>query len=111
MALVLAILLAILVLPSPWGWLLVAAGVVFEVVETAFWFRLSRRWRIKAGPETIIGETGEVLVPCLPDGQVKLAGEIWAARCAAGARTGDRVRVTGRDGLVLVVEPERFEAE
>jgi membrane-bound serine protease (ClpP class) len=110
-ALVLAILLAIFVLPSPWGWLLVAAGIAFEVAETAFWFRLSRRWRIKAGPETIIGETGEVLLPCLPDGQVRLAGEIWAARCDAGARSGDRVRVIGRDGLVLVVEPERFEAE
>jgi membrane-bound serine protease (ClpP class) len=112
-ALVLAVLLAILVVPDPWGWLLVAAGVAFEVAEGAFWFRLSRRWRVKAGPETLIGETCHVVLPCLPEGQVRLGGEIWAARCRSGARTGERVRVVGRDGLVLVVEPEAqaFEPE
>jgi membrane protein implicated in regulation of membrane protease activity len=35
---------------------------------------------------------------------VRLNGEIWEARCAAGASPGDRVRVIGRDGLTLVVE-------
>ena len=38
-------------------------------------------------------------------GQIRLQGEIWAARCEAGAVPGDRVRVTGRDGLTLIVEP------
>ena len=42
---------------------------------------------------------------CRPDGQVQLDGEIWQARCAAGADAGDSVRVVGRDRLVLVVEP------
>jgi membrane protein implicated in regulation of membrane protease activity len=113
MALVLAVLLAILVVPDPWGWLLVAAGVIFEVAEGAFWFRLTRRWRVKAGPETLIGASGDVVLPCLPEGQVRVGGEIWAARCTAGARTGEHVRVVGRDGLVLVVEPETrpFEPE
>jgi membrane protein implicated in regulation of membrane protease activity len=112
-ALLLVVLLAIFLVPEPWGWLLVAAGVVFEVAEAAIWFRLTRRWRVKAGPETLIGETGQVVLPCLPDGQVRIAGEIWTARCAAGARTGERVRVVGRDGLVLLVEPgaQPFERE
>jgi membrane protein implicated in regulation of membrane protease activity len=35
---------------------------------------------------------------------VRLGGEIWEARCESGASPGDRVRVTGRDGLTLVVE-------
>jgi membrane protein implicated in regulation of membrane protease activity len=36
---------------------------------------------------------------------VRLDGEIWAARCNAGASPGDRVRVIGRERLLLVVEP------
>jgi membrane protein implicated in regulation of membrane protease activity len=46
-----------------------------------------------------------VFSPCRPDGQVQVAGEIWAASCAAGADSGALVRVVGRDGLKLVVEP------
>ena len=33
-------------------------------------------------------------------------GEIWDAVCAAGAGVGERVLVTARDGLTLVVEPD-----
>jgi len=46
-----------------------------------------------------------VTEPCHPSGQVRLAGEIWAARCDQGADPGDTVRVVGRDDLTLVVEP------
>ena len=41
----------------------------------------------------------------MPVGQVRLNGEIWEARCEAGAGTGERVRVTGRKRLTLIVEP------
>jgi membrane protein implicated in regulation of membrane protease activity len=36
---------------------------------------------------------------------VRLDGEIWAASCSQGAGEGQRVRVIGRDRLMLVVEP------
>ena len=42
---------------------------------------------------------------CRPVGQVRLDGEIWEARCEAGASPGDQVRVIGRDKLALLVEP------
>jgi membrane protein implicated in regulation of membrane protease activity len=45
-----------------------------------------------------------VTEPCRPDGQVRLNGELWEARCAEGADRGETVRVTGREGLKLVVE-------
>jgi membrane protein implicated in regulation of membrane protease activity len=43
----------------------------------------------------------------LPAGrQVRIQGELWGARCEAGADPGDTVRVVERDGLTLLVEPE-----
>lgn len=105
MLLVGAFLLAIFVLPSPWGVVLVAVAGLVEIAETAFWFRFSRRRRARVGVETMIGSTAVVAEPCRPVGQVRLEGELWQARCEAGADRGDRVRVVGRHRLTLVVEP------
>ena len=41
----------------------------------------------------------------MPEGQVRVAGELWQARCEAGAGAGDEVVVREVDGLTLVVEP------
>ena len=40
-----------------------------------------------------------------PDGQVKVSGEIWRARCAGGCDPGTAVVVRRIDGLVLEVDP------
>jgi membrane-bound serine protease (ClpP class) len=101
-----AILLALLVLPEPWGLALVGLIAVVEVAETVFWLRLSRRWRVRAGAETLIGAPAEVVAACRPLGQVRVAGELWRARCEGGAAPGETVRIVGRDGLTLLVEPE-----
>ena len=45
----------------------------------------------------------EVIEACDPRGRVRLRGEIWHARCTGGAGVGDRVTVTGVDGLTLEV--------
>jgi membrane protein implicated in regulation of membrane protease activity len=45
------------------------------------------------------------MTACQPRGQVRIGGEIWEARCAAGAVEGDAVRVVDRDDLTLIVEP------
>jgi membrane-bound serine protease (ClpP class) len=57
------------------------------------------------GVETLIGATGRVVADCRPDGTVRVKGEIWRARCDEGAGMGTRVRVTGREELLLIVEP------
>lgn len=106
MLLVGAVLLAVFVLPSPWGIVAVAVAGVVEVAETFFWIRLSRRRRVAIGPEALIGARAETVTACEPDGQVRLAGELWQARCEAGAGPGEAVRVLGREGLTLLVEPE-----
>jgi membrane-bound serine protease (ClpP class) len=104
MLLVAAILLALLVLPSAWDVPILVAALVIEVGETYVWLRLSRRGRVKMGPETLVGETGEVVTSCRPIGQVKVQGELWQARCDEGADVGERVRVGALEGLTLVVE-------
>ena len=104
MALVAAILLAVFVLDEPWSWAAVAAGGTIEVGESFFWIWLSKRRQAQVGFEPLIGAKAEVVTACWPLGQVKVAGEIWRARCQAGAEVGDMVRVREIDELTLVVE-------
>jgi membrane-bound serine protease (ClpP class) len=104
MILVGAIALAVLVLPPGWGIAAVTLALVIEVAEVGFWIRFLRRYRVRTGVEGLIGSTAEVIENCDPSGRVRLRGEIWHARCRAGASVGDRVAVTGVDGLTLEVE-------
>jgi membrane protein implicated in regulation of membrane protease activity len=104
MILVGAILLALFVLPSPWGAAAIVAGIVIEVGESAFWIWLSKRRRPQVGAETLIGASAEVVADCRPVGRVRVQGELWSARCEEGARRGERVRIQAIDGLMLVVE-------
>lgn len=104
MIITIGVLLAIFVVPSPWGWPVIGLSILVEIAETTFWMRRSRRGAAKAGPETMIGELGRVVTPCDPIGEVRLHGELWRARCEPHAEVGQRVRVIARDGLTLVVE-------
>ena len=104
MLILLAIVL-LLVLPSPWNAVGFLVVIPLWILELLFWNRSVKNRRKAVGAQTLIGTDAVVTMPCRPDGQVRLGGEIWAARCVAGAAPGDRVRVVGRDGLTLVVEP------
>jgi membrane protein implicated in regulation of membrane protease activity len=104
MAFVLALLLAVFVLPSPWSWIAVGTGAAVEAGEAWFWWWLSHRRQPSVGVETLVGRLAVVATPCRPRGQVRVAGELWQARCADGADAGDEVRVAAVDGLELVVE-------
>lgn len=94
----------LLVLDHPWNFVGFAICLVLFLGEGYLWNRTVRHRRAAVGPQTLIGEEAEVVSPCRPDGQVRLNGEIWEARCAAGASPGERVRVVGRNRLTLVVE-------
>ena len=83
--------------------LVIVGALVLELGEIGFWFWYSHRRRIQVGAETLVGREAVVVTACRPLGQVRLDGEIWAARCDEGAGQGERVRVVGRDGLTLVV--------
>ena len=107
MALLLAILLALFFAPWPWNLIVVLAGLGIEVVELTWGLRLARRWRPQTGAETMIGQLAEVVAPCHPSGQVRVGGELWAARCEGGAERGESVRIERLEGLTLVVVPTR----
>lgn len=104
MALAVALLLALFVLDEPWDAIVVVGALVLELGELAFWFWYTRRRGAQVGAETLIGREAVVVTPCRPGGQVRLDGEIWEARCSAGANAGERVRVVAREGLTLEVE-------
>ena len=95
----------LLLLSSPWNLIAFLVLLPVWVLELFGWNRTTKRYRKSVGAETLIGREAVVSVPCRPVGQVRLDGEIWEARCEAGAGTGERVRVTGRKRLTLVVEP------
>lgn len=106
---IIAVILAFTVLPSPWGVVAVVSAAAIDVVEVRFFARWSKRRRAAVGAETLVGRTAVVVRVLAPRGQVRVDGEIWEARAGGGGDLppGAEVVVTGRDGLVLEVEPAK----
>jgi membrane protein implicated in regulation of membrane protease activity len=104
---IVAVVLALTVLPAPWGVVAVVGAFVVDAAETAFFVRWSKRRRATVGVETLVGRTAVVVRGLTPRGQVKLDGEVWEARGPAGVLPGEEVLVIAVDGLVLEVEPSR----
>jgi membrane-bound serine protease (ClpP class) len=98
-----AILLAVFVLPPVWGLAAVIVAAVIEIAEFFFWIWLSKRRGVQAGREAFPGKIAKVASACRPEGKVRLDGELWKARCEAGADVGESVRVAAVDGLTLEV--------
>jgi len=100
-----AVIVALFVVPAPWGILLVAGAVMGEIGEKAFWFRSTMRIPLAVGKEALIGLPAQVLAPCQPNGTVRLRGERWKAQCPKGARRGEAVIVEAVEQLTLLVRP------
>jgi len=65
---------------------------------------LAQRLRPSTGIEAMIGEIAVVRRTLDPDGMVHVEGELWRARSESGAlAVGERVVVTGHDGMLLHV--------
>jgi membrane-bound serine protease (ClpP class) len=94
------ILLAVFVVPWPWGIVTVAAGGLLDIGESLAFVKWSRRRRSPVGAEALVGQTAVVAT----NTQVRVAGELWEARSDAALRVGDHVVVRAVDGLTLVVE-------
>ena len=62
----------------------------------------ARRSRVVSGREEMVGAIGEVVDA---DGWAFVHGERWRVRSPQPLALGDKVRVTGVDGLTLSVEP------
>jgi membrane-bound serine protease (ClpP class) len=94
------ILLAIFVVPWPWGIATVIGGGVLDVAESLVLLRWSRRRRAVTGAEALIGRSAVVETRT----QVRVAGELWRARSDDELQPGEEVKVLAVDGMTLSVE-------
>jgi membrane-bound serine protease (ClpP class) len=93
------ILLAVFVLPWPWGIFAILGGALLDIGESLAFLKWSRRRKSPVGADALVGQAGVVATPT----QVRVAGELWTARSDGPLRVGDEVVVTGLDGLTLEV--------
>lgn len=66
----------------------------------------ARRRLVVGGAEEMINSPARVVDWQDRAGHVRMRGELWTARANRVFRPGDAVRVAGREGLKLVVEPD-----
>jgi membrane-bound serine protease (ClpP class) len=107
---IIALIVAILFLSSPWSVIVVVVAAIVDVAETGalVWWsrRRRRRTRPAVGAEDLVGRVGVAASALDPDGQVRVVGEIWEATASVPALRGDRVVVDAVDGLRLRVSPQ-----
>ncbi len=70
-----------------------------------------RRRPLVSGAGTLLNATGEVLEDFQGEGWVRVQSESWKASSEQPLHKGQQIQVTGRDGLVLAVEPLQIERE
>lgn len=105
MLFLIGVLLAVFLLPSTWGLVAVAIGATLDIAETGAFIWWSKRRSAAVGVESLVGKRGVAVDALWPEGQVKLAGEIWKARCEGGCDPGTPVVVREVRGLTLIVDP------
>ncbi|MBI2317419.1 MAG: nodulation protein NfeD, partial [Betaproteobacteria bacterium] len=81
----------------------VSAAFLFLVIGMAL---KARDRPVVSGSEEMIGSSGVAIEEFSGEGWARVHGETWRVRCAAPLKAGQRVRVVGREGLVLDVNPE-----
>ncbi len=70
----------------------------------------ARRRRVVSGREEMIGAVGETLEALKGAGRVRVHSEEWQARSDTPLKRGQKIKVVGMDGLVLIVEPHNSAA-
>jgi membrane-bound serine protease (ClpP class) len=81
-----------------------AASAGFLILVVGMLVR-SRRRAVVTGREEMLGATAEALGDFDAEGWARVHGEQWKVRTSRPVRRGEKLRVTGMEGLVLQVEP------
>jgi len=84
---------------------LLSAGLFVLVIGVAL---KARRRPVVSGAEEMLDAHGEVIDE---HGRVRVHSELWQAQSDSALHAGQKVRVTGREGLTLRVEPEQKSTE
>ncbi|MEO9177079.1 MAG: NfeD family protein, partial [Gaiellales bacterium] len=87
MALIVALVLALFVLPSPWGLVVILLALALEIFEIRWGLKLARG-RSSVGIEALIGKHAEAATDLDPKGQVMVEGERWSARSTKAVGVG-----------------------
>jgi membrane-bound serine protease (ClpP class) len=69
----------------------------------------ARKRPVVSGREELIGSVGELLEDCQREAWARVHGETWRVRSSTALKSGQRVRVTAMDGLLLEVVPDSIE--
>ena len=73
--------------------------IAYKAVESVF-------FKVKTGAEALIGNTGVATTDIDPKGTVRVMGEFWQATAKNDAiKKDEAVKVTGMEGMTLIVEP------
>jgi len=90
-----------------WGLvLLMIAWCAYNVYAYRIGSRALRRKPV-AGLTVMVGSKGEVVNRLVPEGFVKIKGELWRATSVdKNIKVGEEVTVVGQDGLKLIVSKD-----
>jgi membrane-bound serine protease (ClpP class) len=94
----------------PWTLIagLTAGSAVFMLLVLGMALKARAR-PVISGSEELLGAAGEIVEHNQGEWWARVHSELWQVRSGAPLRRHQRVRVTGRDGLTLIVEPEQPE--
>ena len=87
-------------------WVLIIVMLAWGTYTVITYRMGSRALRKKPvdGLMAMVGSKGEVVSPLVPEGMVRIKGELWRAESASGEiDTGEKVTVVGQDRLKLIV--------
>lgn len=99
-----ALLVAIFFVPHPWGLVLVITAGAIDIAETGLFLWWSQRRKASVGVEALVGQVGVAVSDLWPEGQIRVAGELWKARCDGGCDAGANVVIRKVEGLTLLVD-------
>ena len=65
----------------------------------------ARKQPVVSGAQTMVGSKAVALEAFEVEGQVRTKGEIWQARSPVPVEAEQTLKITGTDGLMLLVKP------
>ena len=87
-------------------WILIIVMLAWGAYTVTTYRMGSRALRRKPvhGLMAMLGSEGKVVSPLVPNGMVRIKGELWMAKSASERMdAGEKVTVVGQDGLKLIV--------
>jgi membrane-bound serine protease (ClpP class) len=87
----------------------ILAGIVSILCGGFIWIATERTLAAQQAkpiinPDTLLGKIGEARTEINAEGSVQVGAELWSARSEEPIAKGSTVRVTQRDGFILIVE-------